>query len=88
MMVAYLTLLAASTLACAQAVRASTAAPLPPAVDQQLARDMLKGLVEINTTHAHGSTQAAKAIQSWLLSAGFTPGDVLFLAPTQQWWNP
>ena len=81
MMIAYLTVLAASTLACAQVLRASAAAPLPPAVDQQLARDMLKGLVEINTTHAHGSTEAAKAIQSWLLSAGFAPGDVLLLAP-------
>jgi acetylornithine deacetylase/succinyl-diaminopimelate desuccinylase-like protein len=43
---------------------------------------MLKGLVEINTTHAHGSTGAAKAIQGWLLSAGFAPGDVVFLAPS------
>ena len=50
-------------------------APLPPAADQQLARDMLKSLVEINTTHAHGSTEAAKAIQGWLLSAGFAAGD-------------
>jgi acetylornithine deacetylase/succinyl-diaminopimelate desuccinylase-like protein len=54
---------------------------VPPPADQQLARDMLKGLVEINTTHAHGSTEAAKAIQSWLLSAGFAAGDVVFLAP-------
>jgi acetylornithine deacetylase/succinyl-diaminopimelate desuccinylase-like protein len=57
------------------------AAPLPPAADQQLARDMLKSLVEINTTHAHGSTEAAKAIQAWLLSAGFPPQDVAFVAP-------
>ena len=62
-------------------VRASATPPLPPPADQQLARDMLQGLVEINTTHAHGSTEAAKAIQGWLLSAGFAPGDVIFLAP-------
>jgi acetylornithine deacetylase/succinyl-diaminopimelate desuccinylase-like protein len=61
---------------------ASLAPPLPPSADQQLARDMLKGLVEINTTHAHGSTDAAKAIQGWLMSAGFAPGDVIFLAPS------
>src|SRR5271157_3162761 len=78
---AYLMLLAASTLACGPAAGASAAGSLPPPVDQQLARDMLKGLVAINTTHAHGSTEAAKAIQGWLLTAGFAPGDVLFLAP-------
>jgi acetylornithine deacetylase/succinyl-diaminopimelate desuccinylase-like protein len=62
-------------------VRASATPPLPPPADQQLARDMLQGLVEINTTHAHGSTEAAKAIQGWLLSAGFATSDVIFLAP-------
>jgi acetylornithine deacetylase/succinyl-diaminopimelate desuccinylase-like protein len=65
----------------ATTVWASSAPPVPPAADQELGRDMLKGLVEINTTHAHGSTEAAKAIQGWLLSAGFAPGDVTFLAP-------
>jgi acetylornithine deacetylase/succinyl-diaminopimelate desuccinylase-like protein len=60
---------------------ASSAPLIPPPGDQQLARDMLKALVEINTTHAHGSTEAAKAIQGWLLSAGFPPGDVTLLAP-------
>ena len=59
----------------------TSAATLPPAADQQLARDMLKGLVEINTTHEHGSTTAAMAIQGWLLSAGFAPEDVIFIAP-------
>jgi acetylornithine deacetylase/succinyl-diaminopimelate desuccinylase-like protein len=71
--------LAVSAFLCAQAVWA--AAPLPPPTDQQLARDMLKSLVEINTTHAYGSTAAAKAIQGWLLTAGFAPSDVVFLAP-------
>ena len=75
--------IAAAALACVQAASANAAAPLPPAVDQQLARDMLKGLVEINTTHAHGSTEAAKAIQSWLLSAGFLPADVVLIAPAR-----
>ena len=56
-------------------------APLPPPKDIELARDMLKTLVEINTTHAHGSTEAAKAIQAWLLHAGFPAGDVVFVAP-------
>jgi len=73
--------LAAAMLA-STTVWASSASVLPPPADQQLARDMLKSLVEINTTHAHGSTEAAKAIQGWLLSAGFAPGDVVFLAPS------
>jgi acetylornithine deacetylase/succinyl-diaminopimelate desuccinylase-like protein len=60
---------------------ALAAAPLPPAADQQLARDILKTLVEINTTHAHGSTEAARAIEQWLLKAGFGQADVTFVAP-------
>ena len=59
----------------------TAAATLPPPADQQLARDMLKTLVELNTTHEHGSTEAAKAIQGWLLSAGFPAQDVTFIAP-------
>jgi acetylornithine deacetylase/succinyl-diaminopimelate desuccinylase-like protein len=61
----------------------SPSASVPPPMDQQLARDMLKSLVEINTTHEYGSTVAAKAIQGWLSSAGFAPEDVVFLAPTE-----
>jgi acetylornithine deacetylase/succinyl-diaminopimelate desuccinylase-like protein len=67
--------------AAATTVWAAATPPLPPTADQQLARDMLQSLVEINTTHAHGSTDAAKAIQGWLLSAGFPASDVIFLAP-------
>jgi acetylornithine deacetylase/succinyl-diaminopimelate desuccinylase-like protein len=69
------------SLAGTASVWASQAPPLPPPADRQLARDMLKTLVEINTTHAHGSTEAAKAIQGWLSSAGFPAGDVVLLAP-------
>jgi acetylornithine deacetylase/succinyl-diaminopimelate desuccinylase-like protein len=66
----------------AMSARASSASLVPPPTDQQLARDMLKTLVEINTTHAHGSTEAAQAIQGWLLSAGFAAADVNLLAPS------
>jgi acetylornithine deacetylase/succinyl-diaminopimelate desuccinylase-like protein len=69
-------------LAVAAAAGAASPAPLPPPADQQLARDMLKSLVEINTTHEHGSTEAAKAIQGWLMSAGFAAGDVILIAPS------
>ena len=68
-------------MACLALAAPTPAAPSPPAADQQLAQDMLKTLVEINTTHDHGSTEAAKAIEAWLLTAGFAPADVDLLAP-------
>jgi acetylornithine deacetylase/succinyl-diaminopimelate desuccinylase-like protein len=79
----HVTLLSALGSAVLPLAAALAAAPLPAAADQQLARDMLKTLVEINTTHEQGSTAAAKAIQEWMLSAGFAPGDVTFIAPPE-----
>lgn len=80
MIKSYLTCLAIAALGCATA---GAAAPptLPPPADLDLAHDMFKTLVEINTTHANGSTMAAKAIQAWMSSAGFAPADVTFIAP-------
>jgi acetylornithine deacetylase/succinyl-diaminopimelate desuccinylase-like protein len=63
--------------------RAAQPGPLPPAADQSLARDILRELVEINTTHEHGSTQAAEAIQRRLLAAGFPAADVVVIAPPE-----
>src|SRR6266403_5759640 len=77
----YGTLLAAIGIGSLHLAGAWAAAPLPPGADQQLARDMLKTLIELNTTHAHGSTEAARAIQAWALTAGFAPGDVVLIAP-------
>jgi acetylornithine deacetylase/succinyl-diaminopimelate desuccinylase-like protein len=77
----HLTMLAAFVLAQGLCTAAGAADTLPPAADQQLARDMFKTLVELNTTHAHGSTEAAEAIRGWLLTAGFPADDVTFLAP-------
>ena len=57
---------------------------VPPPADLNLARDMLKGLVEIDTTHAHGSTAAAKAIQTWLAGAGFPASDLALIAPADR----
>ena len=66
--------------ACASAAWAAPG-PLPPPDDQALARALFEELVGINTTHEHGSTQAAEAIRSHLLAAGFAPADVVLLAP-------
>src|SRR5690242_3041672 len=62
----------------------ATAGPLPPADDAELARAILKELVDINTTHDHGTTDAAKVIQQQLLAAGFPSDDVVFIAPTDK----
>jgi acetylornithine deacetylase/succinyl-diaminopimelate desuccinylase-like protein len=56
---------------------------LPPPVDQELARDIFKGLVELNTTHSHGTTPAAEAIEAWLLRAGYTPSEMTLIAPPE-----
>jgi len=80
----YGTLLAAIGIGSIHAAGAWAAAPLPPGADQQLARDMLKTLIELNTTHAHGSTEAARAIQAWALTAGFAPADVVLIAPPER----
>jgi acetylornithine deacetylase/succinyl-diaminopimelate desuccinylase-like protein len=63
---------------------ASRPGPLPPAADLDLAHDILKELVDINTTHDHGSTAAAQVIQQQLLAAGFSAGDVVLIAPTDK----
>src|SRR5579871_560595 len=69
------------TLVATVAALAATPGPLPPAADRQLAREIFKELVEINTTHAHGSTVAAVAIRDRLIAAGFPAGDVTLIAP-------
>jgi acetylornithine deacetylase/succinyl-diaminopimelate desuccinylase-like protein len=80
--------LIAAALALAAAARpmaglaaASPSAPVPPPTDLALARDMLAGLVGIDTTHAKGSTTAAQAIEGWLANAGFAASDLVLLAP-------
>jgi acetylornithine deacetylase/succinyl-diaminopimelate desuccinylase-like protein len=56
--------------------------PLPPDDDKDLARAILKELVEIKTTHDVGTTVAARAIEQHLLKAGFAADDVVFVAPS------
>ena len=55
---------------------------------QQLARDLLKELVEIDTTHSTGNTTlAAEAMAAHLLAAGFPEEDVQVLGPTPEKGN-
>ncbi|MGI8840825.1 MAG: M20/M25/M40 family metallo-hydrolase [Caulobacteraceae bacterium] len=57
------------------------AAPSPPPADVALGRSILKQLVEINSTHALGSTVAAKAVAARMIAGGFAPADVQLLIP-------
>lgn len=75
---------AALVLACTQPLQSLAGPPVPPPADLDLARDMLKGLVEIDTTHAHGSTEAARAIENWLAHAGFAAADLVLVAPADR----
>jgi acetylornithine deacetylase/succinyl-diaminopimelate desuccinylase-like protein len=63
---------------------AASAGPLPPAADVDLAHDILRELVDINTTHDHGSTAAAQVIQQQLLAADFPANDVVLIAPADK----
>lgn len=67
--------------AAAAAAATGSGVQLPPPADAAFAREVFKELVEINTTHAQGSTQAANAIRRRLLAAGFGADDVVFIAP-------
>ncbi len=55
---------------------------------QQLARDLLQELIEINTTDSVGdNTAAAQAMADRVLAAGFPPEDVQVLAPVDRKGN-
>jgi acetylornithine deacetylase/succinyl-diaminopimelate desuccinylase-like protein len=53
----------------------------PPQRYETLAREILRELVAINTTHAKGSTVAARAVAARALAAGFPAADVRLVAP-------
>ena len=55
--------------------------PLPPPGDQALGRALLRELIEIDTTHAKGTTAAAHALEARFLAAGFERSEVTFIAP-------
>jgi len=79
---AALTALAASPAAWAQQ------GTRPPERWQRLARDILKELVEINTTDSQGdNTAAAEAMRRRLLAAGFPEEDVVVVEPAPRKGN-
>jgi acetylornithine deacetylase/succinyl-diaminopimelate desuccinylase-like protein len=63
----------------------STLAPAAQTPDQQLARDIFKQLIEINTTDSEGdNTRAAHAMAARFRTAGFPESDVRVLVPSDQ----
>src|SRR5258707_14190181 len=68
----------------AMTAMAASPGPLPPAADVDLAHDILRELIDINTTHEHGSTAAAQVIQQQLIAAGFAASDVVRIAPADK----
>jgi acetylornithine deacetylase/succinyl-diaminopimelate desuccinylase-like protein len=58
------------------------------AADRQLSRDILKQLIEINTTHSVGNTTvAARAMADRLMGAGFPKEDITVLGPNERFGN-
>jgi acetylornithine deacetylase/succinyl-diaminopimelate desuccinylase-like protein len=64
-----------------QAVAGQNSQKLPPPTQQQLAHDILKELVEINTVGDSGATRAAEALARRLRAGGFSAGDVQLVGP-------
>ncbi|MBH16503.1 MAG: peptidase M20 [Gemmatimonadetes bacterium] len=54
---------------------------------QQLARDILQEIIEINTVDSAGTTEAARALERRLLAAGFSDEDVHVIGPTEKKMN-
>ncbi len=54
---------------------------------QELARDLFRELIEINTTESEGTALAAEAMARRLLDAGFPPEDVQVVGPNDRKLN-
>src|SRR5579863_1746175 len=70
----------AATTQAAAAPQSTAARQSAPRADSG-ARELLKELIEINTTHAHGSTEAARALAKHFIDGGFAPEDVVLAIP-------
>lgn len=79
--VASLTALAAALPLVSVAAPAPTPGPVSPPEYQALSREIVKQLVEIDTTYDKGTAPAAQAIAQRLIAAGFPAADVQVLTP-------
>src|SRR5919202_6234247 len=81
----FVSVLLASPFLHERGAHAQGAAPLTP--QQQLARDIFRELIEINTTEPLGTTKAAAAVAARLKAAGFSEEDVRVLGPNERKQN-
>ena len=66
----------------------NSASASAPQANRVLAHDIFKELIEINTTNSVGSsTEAANAMRTRLLDAGFAKGDIQVLGPNDRKGN-
>ena len=73
--------IAGSLLVASALVSASApAAPAAPASDE-VAREILREMIDTRSTHDVGSTELARKVQARLLAAGFAPADAQLLIP-------
>src|SRR5580658_6633706 len=69
-------------------IRTAVGAPSGDAANRERAHDILKQLIEINTTDSTGSTTvAAQAMAKRLIDAGFPAADVTVLGPNDRKGN-
>ena len=80
---AFLLIAAVPALSSAQSSQSSPS-PVP---QHQLARDIFKELIEINTSLNAGSTKAAEAMAARLKGAGFQESDMFLGGPSPEHWN-
>ena len=73
--------LAAAVAPLPRAATGQSTSTLPPPAQQQLARDILKELVEINTVGDTGATPAAEGLATRLKAGGFPAADVTLAGP-------
>jgi len=76
-------------IACFAAVKAQSPLPTTSTQDRELAREIFKQLIEINTTDTPlgNVTTATEAMQKRFLDAGFAPEDVHLLGPDPRKMN-
>ena len=72
--------LAVATAAGAAPTPGPAPGPMPPPANRQLARDVLRELVEIRSVHDVGTRATAEAIARRLLANGFSAGEVQVVA--------
>lgn len=82
-----ISVVALASMLCADAsANPSSQEPMPPAVNQKLAHDIFRDLVEIRSVHAIGTKGTADVIVKYLKANGFTDAEI-HVAPETEYPN-